>query len=50
MKNYNPNKESSYLTYLDANNLYEWATNQYLPNINFELETKNRCCEYYFEK
>ena len=31
MKNYNKNIESSYLTYLDANNLYEWPMSQKLP-------------------
>ena len=25
MKNYDPHKESSYIMYLDANNLYGWA-------------------------
>ena len=30
MKNYNKNIESSYLMYLDANNLYEWAMSQKL--------------------
>ena len=25
MKNYNKNKESSYIQHLDANNLYGWA-------------------------
>ena len=30
MKNYNKNIESSYLIYLDANNLYGWAMSQNL--------------------
>ena len=28
MKNYDKNKESSYIQYLDANNLYRWAMSQ----------------------
>ena len=34
MKNYNKNIESSYIQYLDANNLYKWAMSQKLP-VNY---------------
>ena len=37
MKNYNKNKESSYIQYLDANNLYGWAMSQKLPVNGFKL-------------
>ncbi|GBN48631.1 hypothetical protein AVEN_140029-1 [Araneus ventricosus] len=36
MKNYDKSKESNYLMYLDANNLYGWAISQYLPYGEFE--------------
>ena len=36
MKNYNKNIESSYLMYLDANNLYGWAMSQKLPVNGFK--------------
>ena len=36
MKNYDINKESSYIQYLDANNLYGWAMSQKLPVNNFK--------------
>ena len=35
MKNYDKSIESSYLTYLDANNLYGWAMSQKLPVNGF---------------
>ena len=35
MKDYSKNKESSYLQYWDANNLYGWAMSQKLPVNNF---------------
>ena len=35
MKNYDPQKESSYIPYLDANNLYGWAMSQKLPTGDF---------------
>ena len=36
MKNYEKNTESSYLEYLDANNLHGWAMSQKLPVDDFE--------------
>ena len=36
MKDYDENKESSYLKYWDANNLYGWAMYQKLPINKFE--------------
>ena len=36
MNNHDKNEESSYLEYLDANNLYEWAMSQKLPVRNFK--------------
>ena len=35
MKNYDKNIESSYIEYLDANNLYGWAMSQKLPTNGF---------------
>jgi hypothetical protein len=40
MKEYNPNEKSSYIIYLDANNLYGWAMSQYLPVGNYEWNDK----------
>ena len=44
MKNYDKNKESSYIQYLDANNLYGWAMSQTLPVNGFKWvkNIKNR--------
>ena len=36
MNNYDENEESSYIQYLDANNLYGWAMSQKLPINNFK--------------
>ena len=36
MKNYDKNKESSYIQYLDANNLYGWAMSQKLAVDGFK--------------
>ena len=40
MKNYDKNNESSYLEYLDANNLYRWAMSQKLPVNGFKWVKK----------
>ena len=36
MKSYNPDEETSYIQYLDANNLYGWAMTQSLPTHGFK--------------
>ena len=36
MKDYDKNKESSYLQYRHVNKLYDWAISQKLPVNNFE--------------
>ena len=36
IKNYDKNKESLYIQYLDANNLYEWAMSQKMPVNGFK--------------
>ena len=36
MKDYDRNKESSYIQYWDVNNLSDWAISQILPVNNFE--------------
>ena len=40
MKNFDKNNESSYIEYLDANNLYGWAMSQKLPVKLFQMGTK----------
>ena len=42
MKSYNNNEESSYVQYLDANNLYGWAMSKKLPTNGFKwLDSDN---------
>ena len=36
MNSFNPNEKTSYLQYLDANNLYGWAMSQALPTGGFK--------------
>ena len=46
MKNYNSSKESEFIMYLDANNLYGWAMAQYLPHGGFKWLSKNEIDEF----
>jgi hypothetical protein len=41
MSTYDDSKPTSFITYLDANNLYGWAMSQSLPNGNFKWENPN---------
>ena len=41
MQNYNNNEESSYIQYLDANNLYGWAMSKKLPVNGFKWFDSN---------
>ena len=36
MKDYDSNKETVFIIYLDANNFYGWAMTQYLPYTGFK--------------
>ena len=40
MKNYDEKEESSYIQYLDANNLYGWTMSQKLPVSGFKWGKK----------
>ena len=41
MRDYDSNKQSTFITYLDKNNLYGWAMSEYLPYSEFELLKKS---------
>ena len=45
MKNYNNNEQSSYIQYLDANNLYGWAMSKKLPTNGFKWIDNNEINE-----
>ena len=46
MKNYDKNIESSYIEYLDANNLYGWAMSQKLPVKGFKWVKQNKLSKF----
>ena len=45
MKNYNDSEESSYIQYLDVNNLYGWVMSKKLPVIGFKWIDNNETVE-----
>ena len=46
MKNYDKNIESSYIEYLDLNNLYGWAMSQKLPGNDFKWEKQEELSKF----
>ena len=48
-KNYNNNEESSYIQYLDANNLYGWAMSKKLPVNGFKWTDNNKINEEFIK-
>ena len=47
MENYESNKESVFIVYLDANNLYGWAMIQYLLYSNLKWLSKKEIDKFY---
>ena len=48
MKYYDSGKESKYITYPDANNLYGYKMSQYLPYIEFKWLNKREINKFFF--
>jgi hypothetical protein len=44
--NYDKDKESNFIIYLDANNLYGWAMSQSLPTHDFEWLSEKDCKDF----
>ena len=49
MKNYDKNEESSYIQYLDANNLHGWAMSIKLPVNEFKWLDSNKINEEFIK-
>ena len=49
MKNYNNNEESSYIQYLDANNLYGWTMSKKLPVNGFKWADNDKINEEFIK-
>ena len=49
MKSYNNNEESSYIQYLDANNLYGWERSKKLPTNGFKWLDSNKINEEFIK-
>ena len=49
MKNYNNNEESSYIQYLDTNNLYGWAMSKKLPVNGFKWTDNDKINEEFIK-
>ena len=49
MKNYNNNEESSYIQYLDANNLYGWAMSKRLQVNGFKWANNDKISEEFIK-
>ena len=49
MKNYNNNEESSYIQYLDANNLYDWEMSKKLPVNGFKWTDSDKINEKFIK-
>ena len=49
MKNCNNNEESSYIQYLDVNNLYDWAMSKKLPVNGFRWTDNDKISEEFIK-
>ena len=50
MKNYNNNEESSYIQFLDVNNLYGWAMSKKLAVNGFKWTDNDKINEEFIKK